>query len=239
MASVSPTQTQIFKTLGDFIIAAIPGLLVIQGQQNYVGEPSEGDFAVMWATFRARLATNLDETSDTLFTGDISGATLTVTSVNYGDLSVGRTVFGTGVAANTAITALAGGTGGVGAYTVSPAQNVPSGPLAAGQMDVTQQTEVTIQIDFHGPSSADNAQIVATLIRDPWGVAQFEQSGLDIAPLYAVDPKQVPFINAQSQYETRWIVEAVVQANQAVSVPQQYADALEVGIISVDAEFPP
>ena len=46
-------------------------------------------------------------------------------------------------------------------------------------------------------------------------------------------------INDQQQYEWRWVVEAMLQANQVVSVPQQFADQVTVEIISVDASYPP
>jgi hypothetical protein len=60
-----------------------------------------------------------------------------------------------------------------------------------------------------------------------------------VAPLHADDPRQMPFINDQSQYEWRWIIEACLQANQVVISPQQFADALEIGLIEVDSHYPP
>jgi hypothetical protein len=59
-------------------------------------------------------------------TGAISGTTLTVASVTSGTLYVGQTIQGTGVTANTMITALGTGTGGAGTYTVSTSQTVAS-----------------------------------------------------------------------------------------------------------------
>jgi hypothetical protein len=62
-------------------------------------------------------------------TGSISGATMTVTAVSSGILAVGQLITGTGVAANTVISALGTGTGGTGTYTVSNSQSVGSGTL--------------------------------------------------------------------------------------------------------------
>ena len=59
-----------------------------------------------------------------------------------------------------------------------------------------------------------------------------------VVPLYADDPRQMPFINAESQYEWRWVLEAKLQVNQAVQIPQQFADSAVVDAISVEAEFP-
>jgi hypothetical protein len=56
----------------------------------------------------------------------ISGTTLTVGGTVAGTFQVGQTLSGTGVTANTTITALGTGTGGTGTYTVSTSQTVSS-----------------------------------------------------------------------------------------------------------------
>lgn len=62
-------------------------------------------------------------------TGSITGTTLTVTAVGSGRLNVGDIITGTGVAANTVITAYGTGVGGTGDYTVNNTQTVGSGTL--------------------------------------------------------------------------------------------------------------
>lgn len=57
-------------------------------------------------------------------TGSISGTTLTISAVASGVIAVGDTISGTGVTANTTITALGTGTGGTGTYSVSASQTV-------------------------------------------------------------------------------------------------------------------
>ena len=61
-----------------------------------------------------------------VFTGSISGTTLTVTSIVAGALSIGSTITGTGVPSNTKITANGTGTGGIGTYTVNTTSTVAS-----------------------------------------------------------------------------------------------------------------
>jgi hypothetical protein len=67
-----------------------------------------------------------------VYTGSISGTTLTVTAVSTGTLIVGQTISGTGVTSGTTITALGTGTGGTGTYTVSVSQTVSSTTLTNG-----------------------------------------------------------------------------------------------------------
>ena len=46
-------------------------------------------------------------------------------------------------------------------------------------------------------------------------------------------------MNAEQQFENRWTIDVVMQANQVVTVPQQFASALNVELIEVDATYPP
>jgi hypothetical protein len=64
--------------------------------------------------------------SAALFTGSISGTTLTVTAVTSGTIGINQALFGLGVTNATVITALGTGTGGAGTYTINQSQTVAS-----------------------------------------------------------------------------------------------------------------
>jgi len=70
--------------------------------------------------------TNEYVSSGAQFAGSISGTTLTVSGSVVGVIQVGMLISGTGVTANTTITAAGTGTGGTGTYTVSASQTVSS-----------------------------------------------------------------------------------------------------------------
>jgi hypothetical protein len=101
-----------------------------------------------------------------------------------------------------------------------------------------QPTKLTVQVDVHGPNSGNNMQVITTLFFSEYAVEQFAISGFDVTPLYHGTPKQVPFINGEQQYEQRWTVDLHMQINPSTTVTQQFADQLEVGVISVQAEYP-
>jgi hypothetical protein len=61
-----------------------------------------------------------------VFTGSITGTNLSVSGVTSGALAVNQVITCSGCSGNTTITALNGGIGGVGNYTVSPSQTVTS-----------------------------------------------------------------------------------------------------------------
>lgn len=235
----SITESALQIALGDFIAAAtgLPAGQVIIGQTNRVASP-EGDYVVMWPLRRPRLATNIDTTADAKFTGSIAGATMTITDVITGQMNQGATVFGVGVAAGTSVIAQVNGRpAGVGTYTIAPSQNVGSGTLSAGQTGIEQSTEVVYQLDVHGKNASDNAQSIATLFRDQYGVTQF--AGTGVTPLYCDEPRQLAFVTAAVEYEERWSIDLHMQFDPVLSVPQQYADAAIVNVISVTEAFPP
>lgn len=67
-----------------------------------------------------------------IFTGSISGTTLTIVGGTIaGRVGVGSRIFGVGVTAGTAITALGSGTGGAGTYTINNSQTVGSEGMEA------------------------------------------------------------------------------------------------------------
>ena len=235
---VSPTESDIYKALGGFLTGILPaGTPVIQAQINRVPEPFDKDFVEMTPRDRDRLSTNVDSDADTFLTGSIAGNTLTVTAVAFGTIVIGSELFGPvgTVRPGTLIQSLVS----PGVYTLSGSpQTVALGPLACGNKQALQPTKVMMQLDVHGPNSGDNAQIITTLFWDEYAAITFAALNPNITPLYADDPKQLSFVNDQNQYENRWVVQVYLQLNATVVISQQYAGALAVGLINVDASFP-
>ena len=106
-----------------------------------------------------------------------SGATITststtmdVTAMTSGAIAVGQSDSGIGIASGTKLIALisGGGAGGVGTYTISPAQNAPSTMVTALGSTVTLQTSNSAPITLNpslalaGPVSFNNNGIAAT-----------------------------------------------------------------------------
>jgi hypothetical protein len=239
--TVSLTDSAVFTALGNFLVNVLPPQCeVLQAQDNRVPEPSLPDFVTMTMLRRPRLATNVDTPEDAKFTGSIAGSVMTITEVVSGVMNIGATVFGVGVAANTQVTAQISGSplGGVGSYAVSQPQTLGPITLSAGQIQVEQSTEVVTQLDVHGPDSGNNSQIVSTLFRDSYGVEFFKANSPGITPLYCDDPKQIPFFDAEQQYESRWIIDVHMQIDPSLSVPIEFADSADVTVVSVTEVFP-
>ena len=237
--TLSLTEVQIFTALRSFLVSILPtGIEVVKAQDNRVPEPAGTNFVTMTPILRERLETNVDTYADTAFTGSVAGSILTVTNISLGSIAVGAQLLGNNLAANTVVTALGTGTGGIGTYMVAPAQTLASQTIAAGVEYLLQPIKFTAQLDVHGPNSADNSQIIATLFRDDYGVEQFASSGFDVTPLYAGEPHQMPFENGEQQIEERWVIDVAMQCNPIVTASLQFAAQLDANLIDVPATYP-
>lgn len=237
--TLSPNQSDIQTVFRSFLLSILPsGIEIFQGQDNRVPEPAADDFVVFTVIGHDRLETNFDNPADVSFTGSIRGSVLSVSAVQFGTIgTAGATLFGPGIITGTQIVGqLTGTLGGVGTYQVTGTQTVSNETMASGAISITQNTKIRMQIDVHGPASSDNAQTISTVFRDDVACQFFTVSGIDMQPLHADDPKQIPFQNAEMQWEYRWVIDAELQANQVVSgIPQQFFTA---AVLQLDPVIP-
>lgn len=92
-------------------------------------------------------------TQNPVFTGSISGTTLTVTAVTSGNVGIGSVISGTGITVGTTITGLISGTGSTGTYTVSVSQTVASTTITGTIVDTN------IQAYYQKPLQIDSAYV--------------------------------------------------------------------------------
>jgi hypothetical protein len=102
----------------------------------------------------------ITSTANVVGSGSQTGTILTVTTVTSGQFGVGQVVSGTGVLANTYITANGTGTGNIGTYTVStsstvsPATVFTMSPNTLGDSFGTAGSQYSnLEIDFGAPNS--------------------------------------------------------------------------------------
>lgn len=104
------------------------------------------------------------------------------------------------------------------------------------QQTLTQAAELVVQIDVHGSASFSNSGIISTTVRSSYAVEFFKTISEVVAPLHADEPRQMPFITAEQQYEDRWIVEAHLQVNFTTTATAQSADTLTLDVISAETD---
>lgn len=113
-----------------------------------------------------------------------------------------------------------------------------SEPINGGRI-VTRSEQMSFQIDCYGEGAGETAETLNVLYRDPYAAELFQASGYDVAPLYAGDIQQAPFVGGEDQYENRYTFEIELQINSRVTVPLQSCNILGIDLVSVDATFPP
>lgn len=113
------------------------------------------------------------------------------------------------------------------------ATNEDTFDTVAGTRLVKQSTEYSIQIDCYGPASSDHATAIGMMLRDAYGCDMLAPYGCQ--PLYTSDPTQSALVNGEENYEQRWMLTAVLQFNPIITVPQEFADDLQVAFENADS----
>jgi len=112
---------------------------------NYFVELQAGEFVeIWWDTDNALVTLQAYAADSAVFTGSISGTTMTVSAVTSGTIKRYSSVIGTGVTVPTFITALGTGTGGVGTYIVDTSQTVTSTTMTSTFYPSTASSVVTM-----------------------------------------------------------------------------------------------
>lgn len=106
---------------------------------------------------------------------------------------------------------------------------------STGTQSAEQHIAYVVQIDCYGPDSSDWAVIITTMFRDEYAIAAM---GVDVTPLYTDDPKQLPIVDGEQNFEQRWCITARMQYNPVVTLPMQFFDQLDIGLIDVDVTYP-
>lgn len=240
-ATISPTQSDVTTAIGTFLadVTGLPKGQIIVGQPNRVAEPSAPTFVVMMPLRFERISTNIDEYQDSSFVGSAASNVLTVTELLIGTVPTGALLFGQNLSTPIVIgQQLSGQPGEAGTYQLSQNLDLGTQRLAAGGKVIEIDAKITVQLDFHSAdnSAAQLAQTVSAMMRDIYGVSFFAALPSPqnaVVPLFADDPALRPFVNAEGNYEWRWVLDAHFQVNQVARVPQQFADAVSIVTVAV------
>ena len=154
-----------------------------------------------------RYTWRISSPSAAVFTGSISGTTLTVTAITNGTIAINQALFGVGVTQETVITALGTGTGGVGTYTLNQSQTVASslmnsatagavvtGSISGTTLTVTAVTSGTLYVGQTIQGSTVTAQTIITALG----------TGTGGAGTYTVNNSQT--VTSRTLYGLNWSV---------------------------------
>lgn len=109
----------------------------------------------------------------------------------------------------------------------------------AGLEQKKQSKDWRVQLDVYGSQAADMASMLATVFSSSVATAFFDAQNVPLQALYAEDPRNLVFTNESMNYEGRWMLEVHLEIITTVSVQQQFASTLAVGVKEVDNTFTP
>ncbi len=154
-----------------------------------------------------RYTWRISSPSAAVFTGSISGTTLTVTAITNGTIAINQALFGVNVSQATVITALGTGTGGIGTYTVNLSQTVAStqmnsatvgavvtGDISGTTLTVSAVTSGTLTVGQTIQGSTVTAQTIITALG----------TGTGGAGTYTVNNSQT--VTSRTLYGLNWSV---------------------------------
>jgi hypothetical protein len=154
-----------------------------------------------------RYTWRISSPSAAVFTGSISGTTLTVTAITNGTIAINQALFGVGITQETVITALGTGSGGIGTYTINQSQTVASelmnsattgavvtGSISATTLTVTAVTSGTLYVGQTIQGSTVTAQTIITALG----------TGTGGAGTYTVNNSQT--VTSRTLYGLNWSV---------------------------------
>lgn len=115
----------------------------------------------------------------------------------------------------------------------------------AGLQNIERDTEYSYQIDCYGPNGPDYADTVAIAWPSLWACDYFAGNlatptpgaPLPVTPLYADEPQQLNIVNAEMQYEQRYMTKLHLQVNQTVGLPQDFFTTAPTVTVEVPSDY--
>lgn len=101
-------------------------------------------------------------------------------------------------------------------------------------MSYTEVRQAEIQVDLYGENAGDRAITLETLFASSYGYETIKALDERLAPLYSTEAIQAPMINAESQWQERYIITLSLQAHITVTLRQDYFDHADITLEQVD-----
>lgn len=109
-----------------------------------------------------------------------------------------------------------------------------TGDPSTSAMGYTEVRQADVQVDIYGANAGDRAIALETVFASSYGYEKIKSIDGRLAPLHSSAAIQAPMINAESQWQERYIITLSLQAHITVSFPQDYFDKAENTTQQVD-----
>lgn len=109
-----------------------------------------------------------------------------------------------------------------------------TGDRSTSAIGYTEVRQADIQVDIYGDGAGDRAIALETVFTSGYAYEKIKALDERLAPLYSSAAIQAPMINAESQWQERYMLTLSLQAHITVSFPQDYFDKAEITTQQVD-----
>jgi hypothetical protein len=109
-----------------------------------------------------------------------------------------------------------------------------TGDTATSQVLLKEVRQADIQIDLYGDGAGDRAIALETFFRSSHAWEQIKARDPHVAPLYCTDAIQAPFVDAEAQWEERYMLTLSLQVHISIALPQAYFTRVNFKTTQVD-----
>lgn len=109
-----------------------------------------------------------------------------------------------------------------------------TGSPTTSAIGFTEVRQAEIQVDIYGSNAGDRAIALETLFRTGYAYDAIKAIDSRVAPLYSTEAIQAPMINAENQWQERYMLTVSLQVHITIDVKQDYFDAVNFSIEQAD-----
>lgn len=110
----------------------------------------------------------------------------------------------------------------------TPFDNAPFANEQTNAIAYSEVRQADIQVDIYGDNAGDRAVALETVFRSTYGYDTITNIDARVAPLYSSDAIQAPMINAEDQWQERYIITLSLQVHVTITLQQDYFDHAEI-----------
>ncbi|MGY0156363.1 phage neck terminator protein [Edwardsiella tarda] len=114
--------------------------------------------------------------------------------------------------------------------------NQDTGSPSTSAMGWTEVRRADIQVDIYGANAGDRAVTLETVFASGYAYDKIKAIDARVAPLYSTAAIQAPMIDAEQQWQERWMITLSLQAHITVSMPQDYFDKADISTVMADVK---
>ncbi|QHJ83903.1 MAG: hypothetical protein [Caudoviricetes sp.] len=113
-------------------------------------------------------------------------------------------------------------------HSTTTETNADTGSSSTSAMTYGEVRQLDLQVDIYGDNAGDRAVALETVFRTNYAYDTITGTDSRVAPLYSSDAIQAPMVNAEDQWQDRYIITLSLQVHVTITLQQDYFDQAEI-----------